>query len=246
MPPMPVMLDLFCGAGGCIKGYQTAGFYVVGVDCQPQSRCCANRFVQMEALTALFVLLDGGEIAGFKLAEFDAIHVSPPCQGYSVTKSMPWTRGGQGRAPTLIRPTRDLLVSIGKPFVIENVVGAPLVSPIMLCGTMFGLKLFRHRLFESNVFLMQPPHGSHRGLAVGRGGFVCMAGHGDAGRGRIPADHRTVRAWQIASGIEWMTRAEMTQAIPPAYTMFIGKQLIHLIRGRMSHMGLMGHMRRTD
>lgn len=206
----PRLLDLFCKAGGCTKGYQRAGFYVVGVDIEPQPRYCGDEFVQADALE--YVRKYGHE--------FDAIHASPPCQAYSVTSNMPWV----GEYPQLIEPVRELLQETGKPYVIENVVGAPL-DGITLCGTMFGLKLFRHRIFETSWFMLGIPHAPHT-EQIGRNGFVCMAGHGDSGRGRIPADHRSVQAWKRAAGIDWMTRDELAEAIPPAYTEYIGSYLM--------------------
>jgi DNA (cytosine-5)-methyltransferase 1 len=204
----PRLLDLFCGAGGCSVGYHRAGFDVVGVDIAPMPRY-PFPFVQADALE--YVEQHGHE--------FDVIHASPPCQAYSVTANMPWV----GEYPKLIDPVRELLIATRKPYIIENVPGAPL-NGITLCGTMFGLKLFRHRLFETSFFMLGIPHAKHA-EQVGRNGFVCMAGHGDSGRGRIPADHRSVSAWKRAAGIDWMTRDEMAEAIPPAYTEYIGNYL---------------------
>jgi DNA (cytosine-5)-methyltransferase 1 len=133
-----------------------------------------------------------------------------------------------GDYPKLIEPVRDQLMATGTPYVIENVPGAPLREPTMLCGTMFGLKMFRHRLFETSFFMLSTPHVRHS-ESIGKNGFVCMAGHGDGGRGRIPADHRSAAAWRAASGIDWMTRAELAQAIPPAYTEYIGRHLLEHI-----------------
>lgn len=215
----PRALDLFCGAGGTGVGLSRAGFEVVGVDNRPQPHY-PFAFHQADAL----------EFAQEHGHEFDVIFAGPPCQGLSCTKSMPWTRGYRGEIPNLIPAARDLLHKIGKPYVIENVVGASLVKPIRLCGLMFGLKVFRHRLFESNIPLPAPDHPYHNGYRVGRDGFVCCCGHGDAGRGRIPSDHRNKASWQAAMGIDWMTMQEMSQAIPPAYTEFIGRQLLRFVR----------------
>lgn len=215
----PRLLDLFCGAGGAGMGYHRAGFDVVGVDIKQQGHY-PFEFHQADALE--YVAQHGHE--------FDAIHASPPCQADSVTRNMPWTRGHKGEIPRLIKPVRELLQDTGLPYVIENVVGADLICPITLCGTMFGIKVFRHRIFESSCLMLQPPHIPHTGLQVGRDGFVCVAGHGDSGRGRIPADHRNKASWQLGMGIDWMTMGEMAEAIPPAYTEFIGRQLIRAIR----------------
>lgn len=212
----PILLDLFCKAGGCTKGYQRAGFYVVGVDIEPQPRYIGDEFVQADALEYL---------ASADLSRFAAYHASPPCQGYSVTANMPWV----GDYPKLIEPVRELLQATGKPYVIENVMGAPLINPVMLCGTQFGLRVFRHRLFETSFFMLGIPHMPHRDR-IGVNGFVCVAGHGDSGRGRIPADHRNSASWKRGMGIDWMTMSEMAQAIPPAYTKWIGERLMAAIK----------------
>lgn len=194
-------------------GYHRAGFEVVGVDINPQPHY-PFEFHQDDALT-------------YPLDGFDVIHASPPCQGYSSCRTMHTCRHKE--FPLLIDAVRQRLDAHGYPYVIENVIGAPLQSPIMLCGLSFGLKLFRHRIFESNLFLLEPSHMTHRDR-VGENGFVCMAGHGDAGRGRIPASHRSKSSWVTASGIDWMNRKELSQAIPPAYTEFIGRQLMDYLK----------------
>jgi DNA (cytosine-5)-methyltransferase 1 len=216
----PRLLDLCCGAGGCSVGYARAGFDPYGVDHRPQ-RHYPYWFVQADGL--LYLERHG--------REFDAIHVSPPCQGYSVTSSMRHTRAFRGEVPMLIDDFRALLQQIGRPWIIENVTGARahMRAPIMLCGLMFGLRMFRHRLFEGSVPLLVPDHPSHSGHRVGEDGMVCMCGHGDSGRGRTPNDHRNLSAWKRASRITWMTRDEMSQAIPPDYTQWIGKHLMEVI-----------------
>lgn len=210
----PLLLDLFCGAGGCAMGYHRAGFDVVGVDIKKQPRY-PFRFIQGDAMEYL---------ANKRGRGFQVIHASPPCQRYSeVTRA----NGNQENYPDLVAPCRDLLAAIGKPWVIENVPFAPLGISVMLCGTYFGLRVIRHRLFESSRMLMSPGRScSHppRG-AVGRAGvrgkkvgdWISVAGDVD----RKVASH--------AMGIDWMTRHELAQAIPPAYTEFIGRQLIAAI-----------------
>jgi len=141
------LLDLFCGAGGATRGYQEAGFYVVGVDIEPQPNYCGDEFEQADALQVLH-LLDP--------REFDAIHASPPCQRYS--KSTAW-RGDRQDHPDLIAPVRDALNETGLPWVIENVRQAPISACFMLCGSMFNLGMRRHRFFETNwapLILTQP------------------------------------------------------------------------------------------
>jgi DNA (cytosine-5)-methyltransferase 1 len=139
----PRLLDLFCGAGGVAVGYSRAGFEVIGVDLRPQPNF-PFQFIQADALSMN---------AEF-LASFDAIHASPPCQAYSDLAKR--NRNGD-KWPKLIEPVRGMLSETGLPYVIENVEGAPLRNPTVLCGTMFkGLRVIRHRLFESNFFIMSP------------------------------------------------------------------------------------------
>jgi DNA (cytosine-5)-methyltransferase 1 len=208
------MLDLFCGAGGAAMGYHRAGFDIVGVDNRPQPRY-PFPFIQADAMT-------------FPLDGYDAIHASPPCQAYS--ESTAKFRAEGVVYPDLIAATRDRLDATGLPWVIENVPGAPMRADYVLCGSMFGLLgLIRHRWFET----------SWRGFAMAlacRHDFraVTVVGHGPNshswwyrsldGRSRWNADCRR------AMGIEWMNRGELSQAIPPAYTEWIGTQLLAAIQ----------------
>ncbi len=214
----PRLLDLFCGAGGAAMGYQRAGFDVVGVDHEPQPRF-PFEFVQADALAHL---ARHGH-------EFAAIHASPPCQAYSTLAAL--NRRNGVKHPQLVEPARAALTRLGRPWVIENVPGAPLRAPIVLCGSAFGLAVRRHRLFESNVFLLAPGcHHKRQGRAVGV--------YGQRGSGSLrprPRGGWFIRAKgtpeaQAAMGIDWMTWKELTQAIPPAYTELIGMQLIAAIR----------------
>lgn len=210
----PKLLDLFCGAGGAAMGYYRAGFDVVGVDIKPMPRY-PFEFHQADAL----------EYCREHGAEFDAIHASPPCQGYSVTKSI----NGKTDYPLLIGDVREILIGTGIQFVIENVKGAPLMNPMMLCGTMFpGLKVYRHRFFEmSNPIYFAPMSCNHSfSMPKSKGeyhtldsrDFITCAGH-----------NFQASSGKIALGINWMTRDEMAQAIPPAYTEFIGAHLLKVI-----------------
>lgn len=211
----PRLLDLFCGAGGAAKGYQRAGFYVVGVDIAPQPRYCGNEFAQSEVLGWL-------SENGFHLARnFDVIHASPPCQKYSWSAKR-WRNIDRA---DLVEPVRQKLEWIGLPYIIENVIGAPLRHQLVLCGRMFNLPLIRHRLFESSQALFSLPHPKHAGSVRG-GDFVTVAGHGgDNQKGRGGR-----KAKQDAMGIDWMNDQELNEAIPPAYTEFIGKQLLEALR----------------
>lgn len=198
-------------------GYHRAGFDdIVGIDIVPQPHY-PFAFIQGDAIAYC-------ESHGH---EFDVIHASPPCQEYSVTASIK-----TGTYPKLIEPVRAVLLSTGKPYIIENVVGAPLYNTVMLCGTMFGMRVIRHRLFETYPMLaFSPATCSHiRGRASGnrRTGKRKTLSNFEyltiAGNDYIAHDGR------MAMGIDWMTRAELSQAIPPAYTEFIGRQLLAVIK----------------
>jgi DNA (cytosine-5)-methyltransferase 1 len=210
-----ILLDLFCGAGGMAEGYRRIGFDVVGVDRVPQPRY-PGRFIQADAL------IDFHWIA----AEVQpvAIHASPPCQASSKLKA----RWRDRDHPELIPSTRRLLAATGLPYVIENVEGAKLVNPIMLCGSAFGIGVRRHRLFEVSFAMMAP------GCAHGRQpNPVPVYGHTGSGanRGREADLGRAndVAAWSEAMGIDWMTAAELAQAVPPAYAEFIGERLLGVV-----------------
>jgi DNA (cytosine-5)-methyltransferase 1 len=214
----PRILDLFCGAGGAAVGYHRAGFDVVGIDIEQQPHY-PFEFMQDDAIAFLYYTKGVG---------CDAIHASPPCQAYSEM------HGSSG--PQLIEPTRRLLEQTGLPYIIENVPGAPLRSPTMLCGSMFDLDVERHRIFESNW-----PLGTHD--------WPCrhqiwaprydVYDHGKHYKARTVPVYGTgggkaVEHWADAMGIDWMTRAELAEAIPPAYTEWIGARLLEYITGRVA------------
>jgi DNA (cytosine-5)-methyltransferase 1 len=229
----PRLLDLCCGAGGTSVGYHRAGFEVVGVDIKPQPHYPFD-FMQGDALLAF-------EMPGW-LDTFDVIHTSPPCQGYS---SKTFDRSPH---PRLIGELRDRLARTGVPYVIENVEGARthMVEPVTLCGSSFGLDVRRHRLFESNVPILgepcrhaaQPPRHlvyDHGRWYLSRTVPVFGTGGGKA------AEH-----WAAAMGIDWMTREELSQAIPPAYTEHIGQQLIAHLRSTVEARARLGIADITD
>jgi DNA (cytosine-5)-methyltransferase 1 len=221
------LLDTFCGAGGCTCGYQRAGFFVVGIDNRPQPHYCGDGFVLADALESMRTLLDGGCITdnlgcNWYLSDFDAIHASPTCQRYS--EETPVER--RDLHPDYIPELRDLLKQTRKPYVIENVEGArgKLLNPLMLCGTMFGMKLYRHRYFElswSSPILspMCCQHYPNPVLWTGMGGGTS--------KGRKP--RQTMEHKRSQGGIDWMVGTELTLAIPPAYTFFIGTQLMQYL-----------------
>lgn len=216
----PRLLDLFCGAGGAGMGYHRAGFEVVGVDIEPQPHY-PFEFHQADAMT-------------FPLDGFDAIHASPPCQAFSTATGRGRKERGLDAYPRLIAPMRARLKPSHTPFVIENVVGAPLVNAFRLCGSSFGLNLQRHRLFEPGggwCPVMVPPcahhwqtrrfkslDGKRKNLArvVGVHGHVNYTGEAELRR--------------EAMGIGWMTQTELTQAIPPAYTEWIGSRVLEALK----------------
>lgn len=224
----PVLLDLFCGAGGAARGYQQAGFYVVGVDIKPQPRYAGDEFYQADAMETLSGFVRAFRGYGDGVFSYDAIHASPPCQGYSIMRNLPWLKDRE--YPLLIDPVRELLNKIGVPYVIENVATAPLHANF-LCGLMFGLPLFRHRLFETNFYWLAPGHPSHRGLYIrssstlggrARDMFVKR-------RGEDPGKVSQARTKELL-GVEWMgPESEFSQAIPPAYTKYIGERLMAVL-----------------
>jgi DNA (cytosine-5)-methyltransferase 1 len=197
-------------------GYHRAGFEVVGVDIAPQPR-----------YPFAFVLGDALEYVAAHGHEFDAIHASPPCQGYSVTQSI----HPDIEHPMLVEETRRLLQATGKPYVIENVQGAPLINPIVLCGVMFGLKVYRHRLFETNPFLLGPAHTPHPKDSV-TNSFRQYSAHASGATHISVAGHNFNRIDGMkAMGLDWpMTRKEVAQSIPPAYTEYIGGYLLEAVR----------------
>ena len=233
----PRLLDLFCGAGGAAVGYYRAGFDVTGVDIKPQKHY-PFEFVQADAMT-------------YPLEGFDAIHASPPCQGYSIMRNLPWLRDKD--YPMLIEPTRERLIASGLPWVIENVMGAQKKANMQagwLCGQMFGIPVLRHRLFQTSFYWLQPAHMPHWGtVRSGRtlgsrardivtvervplsGGLERnMRGKRAKGNGaQAPAANVGHAAGfelaKIAMGIDWMKREELSQAIPPVMTEYIGTRL---------------------
>jgi hypothetical protein len=208
----PWLLDLFCGAGGAARGYQRAGFYVVGIDWKPQPNYAGDEFVLGDALD---VPNPGSWVPGLVGGYFDAIHASPPCQHYANVTA--W-RGDTDDHPALIAPTRELLEATGLPYVIENVRTKELRGDVMLCGTMFGLPIRRHRYFEDNLtlFAMSPQPCQHRASDY-------SFDHG----AKQPES-----VYRDAMGCEWMTVQESREAIPPAYTEWIGHQLLTEIEAR--------------
>lgn len=205
----PKLLDLFCGGGGAAMGYHLAGFDVIGIDHKPQPKY-PFPFILADALKP-----------PFNLTEFDAIHASPPCQRHSRFKYLAHTEHQD-----LIEPTRALLQASGKPYILENVPGAPLINPIRINGPLVNLlNIDRERWFECNFSITQPNLPPRRkapvktGRPVLEGDVITVAGHFSD----VPYARR-------AMDINWLGQKELAQAIPPAYTELIGRHLIGLLK----------------
>lgn len=238
------MLDLYCGAGGAGEGYSRAGFDVVGVDINYQSEY-PFPFIRDDAIEFLKAMLNDGVCWNgekwLRLDDFNAIHASPPCQ--SSTALTKGTNAGKFEYPDLIDPTRRLLNQTGKPYIIENVQGSKLRRDMTLCGDMFDLRVIRHRYFElGNWSAEAPPHltdqRKHKGRVAGmrhgewfEGPYFAV--HGDGG------GKGSIQQWRDAMDIHWINpdltiknqRKMIAEAIPPAYTEYIGNQLKEHLHG---------------
>lgn len=214
----PRLLDLFCCQGGASRGYVDASFDVVGVDIDPQPRY-PYEFVQADAID---YLRDHGH-------EFDAIHASPPCQSFLNLGKVNVALGRDYDYPNLIGPVRELLIELGKPYIIENVQDASthLIDPVRVCGTGLNRPIRRHRLFESNIPL--------QGVACDHKKFSepkYWTGWRPKGEKRLSTVVQVYgnaggqHEWPEAMGIDWMDRHGFVEAIPPAYTEHVGLQLI--------------------
>ena len=202
------LLDLFCGAGGAAKGYHDAGFEVVGVDIKPQPNY-PYEFHQADAMT-------------YPLDGYDMIHASPPCQRWSIASR---NIGTAHRYPDLLTPTRERLKATTSLWVIENVPPAPLRADIKLCGCMFGLRLRRKRHFETswNHFELRQP-------CLHLGPVPSVVGHGTPTWVREKLGYNpTIAEYRQCMGIDWMNRDELSQAIPPAYTRYIGERALEAL-----------------
>ena len=224
------LLDLYCGAGGAARGYELAGFTdIVGVDKEPQPNY-PYRFIQADALNS-----------GIDLNRFDLIHASPPCQAFTSLQNSP---NSNKNHPELVAATRELLDASDRPWVIENVYGAPLNFPTKLCGSSFhlgtgDLQLRRHRYFETRWLILSPHRCRHKGETVGVHGDSVRNTTRESKRFRVPKALRCPPPGGISIGISrgreameigWMTMKELCQAVPPAYTEFIGREIIKQLR----------------
>jgi len=192
--------DLFCGAGGAGKGLQLADYEVHGWDIAPMPRYpgCFNLGNALDA----------------DLSGFDFVWASPPCQRHTQLR-----RTVKREYECFIAQTREKLQRWGGPYIIENVVGAPLKNPVMLCGLMFGMPLYRHRIFESNQSLITPAHVRHQTPAS-------KAGHYEKGTIiSVAGNCAPIMLARAAMGIAWMTRSELAEAIPPAFSHYLARQI---------------------
>ena len=236
MNKRPKLLDLFCGVGGAAMGYQQAGFDVVGVDNKPQKHY-PFKFYRGDALRVLANLIDKPS------TKWAAIHASPPCQLYSVSRHT-----HNKTHLDLVGPVRDLIQKTNIPYVIENVPGAQLIDPLVLCGTQFNLSakdidgeelwLKRHRLFESNVLLVSP--GSCKCAEMRLKGITCGGVYGGGPQNRSKDNWKGYEVRRggytpcnevkcSLMGIDWVKGIGINQAIPPAYTEYIGGYVFNYV-----------------
>ena len=236
-PARPILLDFFCCEGGAARGYHDAGFDVIGFDLEPQPRY-PFEFRRGDAIETLWeIAASGARWDGYRVS---AVHASPPCQAHSDLQKQ-----SKIEYSDLIVPTRRALEVLstlyGIPYVIENVEGAPLRDPVKICGAGIpGLRVIRHRLFESNVELegvdcprdadgnidhplvfTHDKRKAHYGRLDQNTSYVQVTGGGNC----------TVANKRAAMGTPWMSGHGCNEAIPPAYTEFIGRQLMEVVRG---------------
>lgn len=209
-------LDLFCSAGGATRGLMNAGFHVTGIDIKLQPRYCGNRFYQADALI-------------FPLEGFDFIWASPPCHAFSTTTAR-YRKEGKVY-PDLIEAIRERLVAQRTPFVIENVPLAPVRRDLVLCGSQFNLPIVRHRVFECSfqVGVLLPPCAHVKNPITVCGDGTCSTTRARRRKQGLPPDVK-ISEKRAAMQIHWTSRSELSLAIPPAYSEFIGRQVIDVLK----------------
>jgi DNA (cytosine-5)-methyltransferase 1 len=215
------VLDLFCGAGGASMGYFNAGFDVVGIDNKPH-----------KDYPFVMVVADVMDLTPDYLQQFDLIHASPPCQPFTSLMKLAYAQGKQTNKPDLLEPTRRLLRASGVDYIIENVPNAPLINPVQLCGSSFGLKVRRHRLFESFLKL-EGSKCDHKAQGKPIGVYGSMGdqlqGKNNKTGGYVYGGKTasTVEEARDAMGITWnMKWSDLVEAIPPIYTEYLGRQAL--------------------
>jgi DNA (cytosine-5)-methyltransferase 1 len=219
----PRLLDLYCCQGGATRGYQLAGYHVTGVDIDPQPRYCGDRFIRADVIQFLH-----GNVEWIRRT-FRAVHASPPCQRRTKAQKIQ-----KREHPALIGPTREALESIGLPYVIENVPcegedDDPLINPVELCGAMFGLRTYRHRLVEAGggLVLKQPDHPAHLALTTKMGRPIREGEYYHA-----VGNFSGVALVREDMGMEWANRDGLREAIPPAYAEWVGKRIREQVPNR--------------
>lgn len=220
-----ILWDFFCGVGGAGHGYKRAGFFVVGTDNRPQPNYAGDLFIQADFREVAEELIRRPYLA-------DATHWSPPCQRFTTLAK--GTNGNRDAHPDHVDTSRRLAKKIGRPYVIENVLNAPVRRDLILCGEMFKLRVLRHRAFELGEWSTWPrEHEEHRGRVRGwnhgkyhHGYYFAIYGNGGGN-----ADRGSAEEWSEAMEMPWAkTKDELREAIPPAYTEWIGARLIQWIR----------------
>lgn len=210
---LPILADFYCCQGGATRGYQQAGFYTVGVDCDPQPRYCGQAFIQGDALQLIAAMALWLQAVGA------VVHGSPPCQGYSDAQVL------QGRDhPLLIAPTRDAFNRLGVPWVIENVPGAlrHMNDPVVLCGQMFGLQTYRDRYFEAGGGLVLPqPHHPRHEKPITKMGRPRREGE----MAHYVGNFSGVQEARDDLGVDWMNRDGIRESIPPHFAEWVGQHL---------------------
>lgn len=223
----PLLIDFFCGPGGAARGYADAGFRVIGIDIDPQPSY-PYEFIQADALEAMDQLIGTGEFAGIKLSEVAAFHGSPPCQRFSSLTSCRLREKGltpESEHPDLIDPTRQRFMRSGLPYIIENVQGSTVNPTVILCGSMFGKRIWWHRLFETNFPVTAPAPCDHSFTPMNPFARKNHAAMMKEFPGQAP---ETVMAKEKGIDPAWMAYKERRQAVPLYYTEYIGRTLLQL------------------
>lgn len=252
------VLDLFCGGGGASMGYSLAGFEVVGIDDKPQPDY-PFPFATLDAMQVMKWLTGGDPaywwspseplfatddndrhpVTEWCLDDFDLIHASPPCQPFTRARKLMEAQGGKPKSVDLLTPILPMLKDLGVPYVVENVPGAPMRPDIILCGSMFGLKVRRHRWFQSNLTLRPPGPCRHKEQGKPIGVYHVM---GDTAQGVDRTTGRyviggstakTLEEGREAMGIDWMPWKSLKEAIPPAYSRWIGHEVRRVLDGQV-------------